>query len=351
MLLHKPVGYRSAQRRPRPRRAWCSPETRWPDDPSGVRLLERHFHRLRPLVPLDAEASGLMVLTQDGRVRRRLTDDGDEIEQEFVVEVSGEIAPYGLHKLNHGLHYGGRALRPCKVSWQNEFRLRFAIKGVQGGATARHVRAGRPGRGGDPAHPHRQGAAGQDAGRRVALPARRRALLRHARPGSLGGFYRRLLHAAHAQRQSLEEIAQQLIAAKAEILVPGLAKHRAELGLGDREPCIRQDTWCISTSLSSNATRSFFNTTLLVTRCSTGRGGLLSSRPRRCDDQAVEEGAPASPSRQARRSRVRHPFSAERAAPLPLPARNVCIGQMGNLHHLAVAEVEHVADSCEVRRC
>jgi 23S rRNA pseudouridine2604 synthase len=50
-----------------------------------------------------------------------------------VVEVSGEIAPYGLRKLNHGLHYNGRALPPCKVSWQNEIRLRFALKGVQGG--------------------------------------------------------------------------------------------------------------------------------------------------------------------------------------------------------------------------
>ena len=109
------------------------PDTRWAEDPSGVRLLERHFHRLTPLVPLDADASGLMVLTQDGRVWRRLTEDGDEIEQEFVVEVSGEIAPYGLRKLNHGLHYNGRALPPCKVSWQNEIRLRFAIKDVRPG--------------------------------------------------------------------------------------------------------------------------------------------------------------------------------------------------------------------------
>jgi len=38
-----------------------------------------------------------------------------------------------LIRLNHGLSYNGRALPPCKVSWQNEFRLRFAIKGVQGG--------------------------------------------------------------------------------------------------------------------------------------------------------------------------------------------------------------------------
>ena len=132
ILLHKPVGYGTISGR-KAAAGLVQPDTRWAEDPSSVRLLERHFHRLTPLVPLDAEASGLMVLTQDGRVWRRLTEDGDEIEQEFVVEVSGDIAPYGLRKLNHGLHYNGRALPPCKVSWQNEVRLRFALKGVQGG--------------------------------------------------------------------------------------------------------------------------------------------------------------------------------------------------------------------------
>jgi 23S rRNA pseudouridine2604 synthase len=131
VLLHKPAGH-DAISGPSPAAALVRPETHWAEDPSGVRLLQRHFQRLTPLVPLDAEASGLMVLTQDGRVWRRLTEDGDEIEQEFVVETRGEIAPYGLRKLEHGLRYQGRALPPCKVSWQNEVRLRFAIKGAQG---------------------------------------------------------------------------------------------------------------------------------------------------------------------------------------------------------------------------
>lgn len=132
ILLHKPVGYDAIKGR-KAAAGLVQPGTRWPDDPSGVRLLERHFHRLTPLVPLDTDASGLMVLTQDRRVWRRLTEDCHEIEQEYVVEVRGQIAPYGLYKLKHGLQFRGRPLRPCKVSWQNEFRLRFAIKGVQGG--------------------------------------------------------------------------------------------------------------------------------------------------------------------------------------------------------------------------
>lgn len=110
-----------------------APESHWEDDPSQIRILQRHFHRLTPLAPIDAEARGLVVLSQDGRIIRRLTEEADLIEHEYVVEVSGSIAPYGLHRLGQGLSYEGRALAPCKVSWQNETRLRFAIKAVRPG--------------------------------------------------------------------------------------------------------------------------------------------------------------------------------------------------------------------------
>lgn len=132
ILLHKPSGFDAIKGRS-PASVLVRPDTRWADDASGVRLLRRHFHRLTPLVSMDAEASGLMVLTQDGRVWRRLTEDADLIEHEYVVEVGGELGPYGLQQLNRGLSVNGRALPPCKVSWQNETRLRFAIKGVQDG--------------------------------------------------------------------------------------------------------------------------------------------------------------------------------------------------------------------------
>ena len=128
MLLHKPVGVELAQSA-----KLATPATRTEGDISGVRTLKRHFHRLTPLMPLDTDASGLVVLSQDGRVWRRLNEDYASIEQEFVVEVNGEIAPYGLARLAHGLRYRNRALPPAKVSWQNEIRLRFAIKDVAPG--------------------------------------------------------------------------------------------------------------------------------------------------------------------------------------------------------------------------
>lgn len=128
ILLHKPAGMDT-----RDTVALATPASHTDGDLSEVRMLKRHFHGLTPLMPLDAEASGLLVLTQDGRVRRRLTEDYALIEQEFVVEVTGNLAPYGMARLANGLHYLGKALPPCKVSWQNETRLRFAIKSVQPG--------------------------------------------------------------------------------------------------------------------------------------------------------------------------------------------------------------------------
>jgi 23S rRNA pseudouridine2604 synthase len=128
LLLHKPVDMTVEQAA-----ALIAPTTRWADDPSSVQMLPRHYRNLTPLMPLEPEASGLVVLSQDGRIWRRLTEDADEIEQEFIVEVRGEHGPYVLGQLARGLSYNGRPLPPCKVSWQNEVRLRFAINNVQPG--------------------------------------------------------------------------------------------------------------------------------------------------------------------------------------------------------------------------
>ena len=107
--------------------------TRWAGDETGIRPLKRHFLRLSVVLPLDPAASGLQVLTQDGRLASRMREDSPRIEQEYIVEVEGQIAAYGLNRLCHGMSFNGRELSPAKVSWQNEIRLRFAIKDVQPG--------------------------------------------------------------------------------------------------------------------------------------------------------------------------------------------------------------------------
>ena len=106
------------------------------DDLFGIRITQQHFARLKQGIALEQNASGLLVFTQDFRVARKLIDDAATIEQEYIVEIAGELPPDGLKHLNHGLSFNGRALAPIKVSWQNETRLRFALKGAQPGQIA-----------------------------------------------------------------------------------------------------------------------------------------------------------------------------------------------------------------------
>lgn len=125
MLLNKPAGVSTEDAR-----ALIRIESHWPEDPSDTRVLHRHFARLEAVLPLPDNAAGLLVFTQDWRVKRRLQEDFERIEQELVVEVDGTLTPKNLALLNHGLVFDNYALPPIKVSWQNERHLRFAGKRI-----------------------------------------------------------------------------------------------------------------------------------------------------------------------------------------------------------------------------
>lgn len=125
LVLHKPANMTADQAR-----ALITMDSHAEDDASGVRLLKRHFARLESPLPLPDSASGLLVFTQDWRVKRRLEEDSERIEQEVIAEVEGTLAPDGLARLNHGLSFNNYALPPIKVSWQNERHLRFALKRI-----------------------------------------------------------------------------------------------------------------------------------------------------------------------------------------------------------------------------
>lgn len=135
ILLHKPAGV-DVQAGAQSVLGLITADTLTTDDRSGICFLKRHQLDLSLATPLEAKAGGLLVLTQDWRVTRKLVDDAVKIETEYVVEVAGELIPDGLMLLREGLSFNGRSLSPIKVSWQNETRLRFAIKAVQPGQIA-----------------------------------------------------------------------------------------------------------------------------------------------------------------------------------------------------------------------
>jgi len=96
----------------------------------GQPVLPAKWRKLQALLPLPEGAGGLAVYSQDFRIVRKLTEDAFAIEQEWVVQVQGQIAQGGLARLGSGWSWRGQALPPLKASWQSEQRLRLAFKGM-----------------------------------------------------------------------------------------------------------------------------------------------------------------------------------------------------------------------------
>jgi 23S rRNA pseudouridine2604 synthase len=129
LLLNKPIGYVSGQPEPgfQPAVSLIGPDTQWRQGGSSV-FKPSHLKGLAPAGRLDIDSTGLLVLTQDGRIARQLIGDDSSVEKEYLVRVEGDLVENGLKLLNHGLSLDGRQLRPAKVEWLNEDQLRFILQ-------------------------------------------------------------------------------------------------------------------------------------------------------------------------------------------------------------------------------
>jgi 23S rRNA pseudouridine2604 synthase len=148
ILLNKPVGYVSGQAEDghQPAVVLVASRAHWLGDSSPLRFAREQLRGLAPAGRLDIDSTGLLVLTQDGRVARQLIGEDSEVEKEYLVRVSLVKAKdaanrnlqtpdvqkhFPLEKLNllrHGLSLDGQALRRAEVEWQNPEQLRFVLR-------------------------------------------------------------------------------------------------------------------------------------------------------------------------------------------------------------------------------
>jgi 23S rRNA pseudouridine2604 synthase len=132
VLLHKPIGYVSGQAEDGhpPAASLLRRENRWAED--RLRAPALPGHGLAPAGRLDIDSTGLLVLTQDGRVARHLIGEDSAVEKEYLVRVRpsrpGAPGEEGLALLRHGLVLDDKPLKPAKVSWANEDQLRFVLR-------------------------------------------------------------------------------------------------------------------------------------------------------------------------------------------------------------------------------
>ncbi len=130
ILIHKPMGYVSGQAEDgyTPAVALIGPQSRALSDRSAQRFERSQLRGLAVAGRLDIDSTGLLVMTQDGRVARQLIGDDTDIEKEYLVRVQGRLAPGKLELLNEGLSLDGKKLKRAQVRWQNEEQLQFILR-------------------------------------------------------------------------------------------------------------------------------------------------------------------------------------------------------------------------------
>jgi 23S rRNA pseudouridine2604 synthase len=130
ILINKPMAYVSGQAEDgyTPAVALITAANRSRTDRSPLRFDRSQLRGLAVAGRLDIDSTGLLVLTQDGRVARTLIGEDSEIEKEYLVRVQGKLRPGGLELLNEGLSLDGKRLKRAQVQWQNDDQLRFVLR-------------------------------------------------------------------------------------------------------------------------------------------------------------------------------------------------------------------------------
>ncbi len=130
VILHKPVGYVSGQAEDgyRPAVTLVTAQTHWAQDPVNKPFTPAMLSGLAPAGRLDIDSTGLLVLTQDGRIAKTLIGADTDVEKEYLVRVEGRLSQQALEQLNFGLSLDGKPLRRADVRWQNRDQLRFVLR-------------------------------------------------------------------------------------------------------------------------------------------------------------------------------------------------------------------------------
>src|SRR6478752_9888477 len=113
VLLHKPAGVVTTARDPRGR-------------PTVVALVPGE-PRVVPVGRLDADTTGAILLTNDGRLAHRLAHPRYEVDKVYAAEVEGDPAPDVLRRLAEGVELDDGRTAPARARRLGPGRLELTI--------------------------------------------------------------------------------------------------------------------------------------------------------------------------------------------------------------------------------
>src|SRR5207237_8189766 len=124
ILLYKPAGYVTTRSDPQRR-------------PTVIDLLRGVKEYVYPVVRLDYDTEGLLLLTNDGELAARLTHPRHGVERTYEARVAGMPDDEAVDRLRRGIPLDGRKTLPADVSLLNKRR------GAGDGVLAITIREGR----------------------------------------------------------------------------------------------------------------------------------------------------------------------------------------------------------------
>lgn len=126
VIINKPLGLVSSQ----PEDGYQSAVSLLIDENyfgSDISPIIKNRDTLAPAGRLDINSTGLLILTQDGRIARQLIGNNSRVEKEYLVRINGDVSNGQLQKLRHGLELDGRILKPAKVNCINEDQFKIIL--------------------------------------------------------------------------------------------------------------------------------------------------------------------------------------------------------------------------------
>ncbi|MEE4262459.1 MAG: pseudouridine synthase [Desulfobacteraceae bacterium] len=84
--------------------------------------------RIYPVGRLDKDSTGLLLLTNDGRLHHRLSHPSFDHEKEYDVTVAKPISDGALKKLRDGLPLMGTKTRPARITRISPMRFRIVLQ-------------------------------------------------------------------------------------------------------------------------------------------------------------------------------------------------------------------------------
>lgn len=115
IALHKPKGFITTCRRNRP------------NERIVIDLIDIP-ERVYPIGRLDKDSTGLLLLTNDGRLHHRLSHPSFDHEREYQVRVYGPIPEGALRSMAKGLPMMGTKTRPAEIRRINPRVFRMVLK-------------------------------------------------------------------------------------------------------------------------------------------------------------------------------------------------------------------------------